>query len=104
MNIYQAGLEKKQALLGRFVEIGTDLFAMAATCSRADYLHAEDPAGHPGVIELADLFCRDARRRIDESFRAARRNHDRASYHFAQTITRSELAWLEKGASEAKFE
>src|SRR3989344_9433553 len=34
MAIHQQGLEKRQQLLFRFVTIGTDLFAMAATCSR----------------------------------------------------------------------
>lgn len=103
MNRYQAGLEKKQALLGRFVDIGTDLFAMAATCSRADYLYSESAEAHGHVLELADHFCNEARRRIDENFRAVRHNHDRAAYHFAQSVTGKELTWLEHGAVETPF-
>lgn len=98
MNIYKASLEKKQALLGRFVEIGTELFAIAATCSRADALYSEDKAAHAGVLELADIFSREARRRIEENFRAAKKNHDRAAYHLAQSVTKNEYLWLEKGA------
>ncbi len=103
MNRYQAGLEKKQILLGRFVEIGTDLFAIAATCARADALHGEDPGAHTNVIELADHFCHEARRRIEENFRGAKKNHDRGSYHLAQGVMKHESTWLEQGASQVAF-
>lgn len=103
MNVYQAGLEKKQALLGRFVEIGTELFAIAATCSRADSLNRAGSAARENVIGLADHFCRESRRRIEECFHAARKNHDRAGYHLAQAITRNEYTWLETGASQTPF-
>lgn len=66
MNRFQAGVAKRQALLGRFVEIGTELFAMSAGCARADALFGRDAAKHSGVVELADHFCRDARRRVDQ--------------------------------------
>jgi alkylation response protein AidB-like acyl-CoA dehydrogenase len=104
MNIHQASLEKKQALLGRFVEIGTELFAIAATCSRADSLHQSDCEAHPGAIELADVFSREARRRIEETFRATRKNQDRAVYHLAQDVTKGQYLWLEKGAAAWPFE
>ncbi|MBI4604389.1 MAG: acyl-CoA dehydrogenase family protein [Planctomycetes bacterium] len=103
MGRHQTGLEKRQALLARFVEIGTDLFAMAATCARAEALHSKDPAAHSGVIELADLFSKEARRRIEEGFRAARRNHDRDAYRLAQEVTGGAYRWLEKGAAEVPF-
>ena len=38
MGRWQAELEHKQAFLGRIVDIGAELFAMAACCSRAEML------------------------------------------------------------------
>jgi hypothetical protein len=103
MAVHAARLERKQALLGRLVEIGTDLFAIAATCSRADRLHARDPEAHAGVLELADLFSREARRRIEDTFRAGRRSHDRQGYRLAQEVTGGSYRWLEKGAVDFPF-
>jgi len=100
MNRYQASLEKKQALLGRFVDIGTDIFAIAATCSRADALESRGDGASAGVLDLADLFAKEARRRIEESFRATRRNHDREAYRLAQTVTGGGFRWLEEGVME----
>ena len=104
MMIHQASLEKKQILLSRFVEIATELFAMSATCARADALHSKDAEAHAGVIELADNFCRDSRLRVKELFRAIRGNHDRSKYRFAQRVLNEDYAWLEKGAVDFPFE
>ena len=55
-------LEKRQALLFRAVDIGADLFAMAAALSRADGLRAlRRGRGARGPRELADVFCRTMR-------------------------------------------
>lgn len=103
MNLYQAGLEKKQALLGRFVEIGTELFAMAATCSRADALYGQDKEKHAGVIELADVFCKESRQRVVEQLRHTRRNHDVPAYRLAQEVTDGKYDWLEEGGADLPF-
>ena len=110
--LYQARLEKKQATLGRLVEIGAELFAMAAACSWASMLEQKGPwaitgrAGAraettsqvaPSAVALADLFCRQARRRIKERFRALFRNDDVRTYRLAQQILREEHSWLECG-------
>jgi hypothetical protein len=101
---YQAALEKKQALLSRFVEVGCELFAMAAACARADALATRHGDRCQGVIELADLFCLDSRVRVKELFRNIRRNHDRETYRLAQRVLEGEYAWLEEGAVEFPFE
>src|SRR5213075_1524628 len=62
---FQAKLERKQMVLFRIVDIGTDLFAMAATISYATMLAKK---GEKNAIDLADVFCRDARMRIDANF------------------------------------
>ena len=43
MSRWQAKLEYRQAFLGRIVDIGAELFAMAAACSRAEMLRATSP-------------------------------------------------------------
>lgn len=44
MGRWQAKLEFKQAFLGRIVDIGAELFAMAACCSRAEMILRTNPA------------------------------------------------------------
>jgi alkylation response protein AidB-like acyl-CoA dehydrogenase len=89
-------LEKRQAVLFRLVEIGAELLAMTAAVSRAQAMVSEN-AGEPGPVELADLFCRQARRRVLERFRSVFGNDDTAGYRVAQQVLRGEHAWLERG-------
>jgi alkylation response protein AidB-like acyl-CoA dehydrogenase len=98
---FGARLEKRQAVLGRLVEIGAELLAITAACSRAHAMaRAGSPAGRQvgdGALELADVFSRQARRRVQEKFRAVFRNDDAATYAAAQHLLRGEYAWLEQG-------
>ncbi len=89
-------LEKRQAVLGRLVEIGAELLAITAACSRAQAMVTRDPANR-GPVELADLFCRQARRRIEDRFAAVFDNDDLATYAAAQRVIRGEHSWLEQG-------
>jgi alkylation response protein AidB-like acyl-CoA dehydrogenase len=96
MMLYQQGLEKKQRLLARFVNIGTDLFAMAATCSYAAHLVSTSPSDQSS-IELADLFCRDATKRVTSQFKSLFRNNDTYAYGIAQKMLKGNYLWLENG-------
>jgi alkylation response protein AidB-like acyl-CoA dehydrogenase len=89
-------LEKRQAVLGRLVEIGAELLAITAACSRAQAMVTKDPANR-GPVELADLFSRQARRRVEERFAAVFDNDDVAAYTVAQQVIRNEHTWLEQG-------
>jgi alkylation response protein AidB-like acyl-CoA dehydrogenase len=89
-------LEKRQAVLGRLVEIGAELLAITAACSRAQAMVTKDPANR-GPVELADLFGRQARRRVEERFAAVFDNDDVAAYAVAQQVIRNEHTWLEQG-------
>ncbi len=93
---HQAKLERRQRLLARIVDIGAELTAMAAACARARTL-AAGPERATEPTELADAFCRAARRRVDELFRALRKNDDVATYELAQSIVAGQHAWLERG-------
>jgi alkylation response protein AidB-like acyl-CoA dehydrogenase len=100
-------LEKRQMVLGRLVEIGAELLAMTAACSRARAMAApRDPRAAPGVggtagrenaIGLADLFCRHARRRVEDRFAHIFDNDDVATYATAQAVMKNEFSWLEEG-------
>jgi len=89
---FQAKLERKQMVLFRIVDIGTDLFAMAATITYAMMLAKQ---GHKDAMELADLFCREARTRIDQNFRTLFDNHDELAYKVVQKLMKGEYEWLE---------
>ena len=92
-------LERQQLLLGRFVDIGTELFAMTAVCLRGERLLSSkepsaDRAELPGLI---DYFCRTSRERIGQHFHAIHHNADNAGYRVAQKIIAGNLAELEVG-------
>jgi hypothetical protein len=94
--VHGARLERKQALLFRTVDIGADLFAMAAAVSRAATMARARAPEAPEAVELADLFCRNARRRIAARFRAVWRNDDAAKYRVARRVLEGRHRWLEE--------
>jgi alkylation response protein AidB-like acyl-CoA dehydrogenase len=87
-------LEKRQAVLGRLVEIGAELLAITAACARARATAERDRAS---AEELADVFSRHARRRVEERFKRIFDNDDVATYRLAQEVLRGEHDWLEQG-------
>jgi hypothetical protein len=89
-------LELRQSVLFRLVDVAAELFAMAATCSRAQRLFERDRATGARAVKLADLFCRQARRRVRSKFNGLRRNEDVPTYKFAQEILSGEHRWLER--------
>jgi alkylation response protein AidB-like acyl-CoA dehydrogenase len=93
---YGPKLEREQVLLGRFVDIGAELFAIVATCSRAS-----DPkqSGQNGLY-LADFFCRMTKLRIEGLFTALRRNVDRQGYKVAQSFLSEDFQSLADGIVE----
>lgn len=92
---YQKKLEHKQMLLGRLIDIGTDLFAMAATCSFAVYQAQKHQ--HASAPDLADYFCVVAERRIKESFTALTNNDDSLTNQIAKRVVGDEYKWVEEG-------
>jgi len=93
-------LEYRQAVLFRLVDVGAELFAMAAACARAQWLLGRDGATGKRAVELADLFCRQARGRVRAKFRELWRNQDVEAYRVAQDVLQGEHRWLEKGMVE----
>ena len=93
-------LELRQSVLFRLVDVAAELFAMAATCARAQALRARDPAAGARAVRLADVFCRQARRRVRAEFSGLRRNEDVPTYKLAQEILAGEHRWLERDIVE----
>jgi len=93
-------LEYRQAVLFRLVDVGAELFAMAATCARAEWLRKSDPAAGRRAVDLADLFCRQARGRVEAKFHELSHNADTRAYRLAQEVLQSEHRWLERGMVE----
>jgi alkylation response protein AidB-like acyl-CoA dehydrogenase len=88
---FQAKLERKQMVLFRIVDIGTDLFAMSAAISYATMLAKK---GQRNAIDLADVFCREARMRIDANFHNLFTDHDDAAYRLVLKLLKGEYDWF----------
>lgn len=93
---YQQGLEKRQLLLSRLIDIGTELFAMSATCAYATHLHPLKN-GDSQVVALADYFCNMAQRRIEASYAALKDNSDRQARTLTKSVLDKQALWLEEG-------
>lgn len=89
----QQKLALKQNTLNRLVDIGTELFVISCVCSYAESLHSHKKAEN--CLELADFFCRQARGRIEGSFRELNRNQDRLSNLISKKVLADEYEWLE---------
>jgi hypothetical protein len=93
MSRWRGKLERKGAFLGRVVDIGAELFAMTAACGRA----RAERSTHPEGVELADLFCRQARLRVENLFAALWQNTDSADKAAAERILVGRYAFAEEG-------
>ncbi|MGZ4429432.1 MAG: acyl-CoA dehydrogenase family protein [Nocardioidaceae bacterium] len=97
MSRWQAKLEYKQIFLGRVVDIGAELFAMAASCSRALTMGAEEPDHAHAAYQLAEAFCTQARMRVDGLFTQLWDNADPLDQRLAGSVMAGDLTWLEAG-------
>src|SRR3954447_12769373 len=95
MGRYQARLERKGALLGRIVDIGAELYAIASACVYADTIAREQPQRREEAFELADLFASQARRRADRLFTDLWPNDDDSQYKVAQRVLEGRYTWFE---------
>ncbi|MGY4975111.1 acyl-CoA dehydrogenase family protein [Streptomyces nigrescens] len=96
MSRWQGRMETKQGFLGRIVDIGAELFAMSAACVRAEYLRETDDHGREAQ-QLADVFCRQARIRVEELFGRLWTNTDELDRKVVSGVLDGSYAWLEEG-------
>jgi alkylation response protein AidB-like acyl-CoA dehydrogenase len=97
MGRWQANLAHKQAFLGRVVDIGAELFAMTACCSRAEMLLHTSPEKAASAYELAEAYCEQARVRVDEYFDQLWRNTDDGDHRLTRKVLAGDYTWLEAG-------
>ena len=97
MVIYQAKMERKQGFLFRTVDVVTELFAMTAAISRARALVDRRSVQADQALELADLFCRNARRKVRRLFQDLWSNDDASKNGVASRVMNGSYAWLEEG-------
>src|SRR4051812_35786954 len=89
-------LDREQLLLSRFCGIATELFAISATCSYAQWLLGQ---GKPAdeILSIANYFCRTARMRIDHHFAGTARNADKRGYDLVQDLLAGKHELLRQG-------
>ncbi|NEB78930.1 acyl-CoA dehydrogenase [Streptomyces sp. SID14478] len=103
MSRWQGRMETKQGFLGRIVDIGAELFAMSATCVRAELLRTTEDYGRE-AYQLADTFCRQARIRADELFDRLWTNTDDLDQLVVKGVLGGTYTWLEQGVVDPSGE
>jgi alkylation response protein AidB-like acyl-CoA dehydrogenase len=97
MIVHQAKLQNKQAFLFRLVDVANELLAMASSVCRAQAMAEQGHSDAANAAELADLFCRNARRKVVRLFKDLWANDDVRKYKVALRVLEGRHAWLEDG-------
>lgn len=103
MSRWQGRMETKQGFLGRIVDIGAELFAMSAACVRAELLRSQGENGRE-AYQLADVFCRQARVRVEELFGRLWTNTDDVDRAVVKGVLAGTYTWLEEGVVDLSGE
>jgi len=98
MLVYGPKLERKQGFLFRLVDVANELFAAAASVSRARTAGAAGGGDAAGAAVLADRFAAASERKVKGLFRSLWRNSDPEDYELGRAVLAGQHAWLEKGA------
>lgn len=98
MSRWQGRLEYQQAFLGRIVDIGAELFAISAAIVKAEQIRKQY-GGERGkeAYELADIFAKQARVRIEQLFDELWSNTDAVDMKLAGKLTDGSFTWLDEG-------
>jgi len=83
---YGPKLEKKQVLLGRFVEVGAELFAMTASMGMARQLIDSGRGDREDLTETVRFFNRVSCGKVADLFRAVGSNADVEGYRIAKRM------------------
>jgi hypothetical protein len=92
-------LEKQQVLLGRYVDIATELFALTASCLRAERMLKSDEQTmeKSDLISLVNCFARMSKLRIARHFDGLHHNADKCGYQLAKQVLAGKMASIENG-------
>jgi alkylation response protein AidB-like acyl-CoA dehydrogenase len=86
---YGPSLDRQQLLLGRIAEIGSELFVIAASTSRAQLINTKK------ARELADCIFSNSKLKISQKFKALNDNNDKENYSLAKKVLNSDFKDLE---------
>lgn len=93
---YGPGLEKRQPLLARLVEVGTELFMVTASILRADSLLKNAQGDErKELLKLIHFIVQEAKIEIKDKFKGLNENNDDAGYKLAQDVLAEKLPWLD---------
>ncbi|MDH3817664.1 MAG: acyl-CoA dehydrogenase family protein [Myxococcales bacterium] len=90
-------LERRQGFLFRIIDIGIEIFALAATVRYAHKLQQDGAEEAAQAVDLADFFARQTRRNIDTLFHHLWRNDDAHATRVGQDLLAGKHTWLERG-------
>ncbi|MBT8036004.1 MAG: acyl-CoA dehydrogenase family protein [Verrucomicrobiae bacterium] len=81
-------LERRQLLLGRYVNIASELFAMSTACARAESISHDDASDAIGAhaLQTTDYLCHRGLRRISGWLKESRKAPDSKGYKLAQEL------------------
>ncbi len=96
---YGPKLEKQQVLLGRYVDIATELFALSATCLRAERMlqSGDRTMAKSDLVSLVNCFARMAKLRIARHFDGLHHNADQCGYKLARQVLEGKMTAIESG-------
>lgn len=77
-------LEKKQVVLGRFVESGAELFAMTASIAYAGNLIESGKGDRDDLVETVRYFCKASQSKVEQLLREVGDNADTEGYRIAK--------------------
>ncbi len=97
MVVHGLNLQRKQAFLFRLVDIGLELFAIAATVANATTMKKTGHIEARHAEELAELFCRNATRKVKRLFHDLWSNDDAVKYAASKAVMTGQQAWVEDG-------
>jgi hypothetical protein len=98
---HQAGLEKRQAVLFRTVDIAMELAVMVATVVRTKKLLDEGAPNAASAAALTDTFCRDGRRYVEARFHELWAHDDVQRYRTGQKVLDGSLDWVTAASVDA---
>ncbi|WP_431873073.1 acyl-CoA dehydrogenase family protein [Nocardiopsis eucommiae] len=94
---WRGGLEARQGFLGRVVDVGAELFATSAVVVRARADADAHPERGTTPLEVADVFCRQSRLRVESLFEGLWSNTDELDGRLARRLMADSYTWLEEG-------
>src|SRR5262249_36902511 len=104
MLVFQAKMERKQGFLFRCVDIVMELFAMTASVAHARQMLDDRHPEAQRAVQLADLFCRNSRRKVRRLFHELWSNDDARKNAVAASVMKGEHPLLTDGIVNLGFE